>query len=93
MYVFKRCNFPAGRVLGGTSVLNYMLYVRGNKRDYDRWAAEGNYGWSYEEVLPYFKKSEDNQNPYIAQNSNTWLMEIWTTIFHQYVNQRHSLLS
>jgi choline dehydrogenase-like flavoprotein len=49
--------------------MNYMLYVRGNKKDYDRWAAEGNYGWSYEEVLPYFKKSEDNQNPYIAKNS------------------------
>ena len=56
-------------MLGGSSVLNYMLYVRGNKNDYDAWAAAGNTGWSYNEVLPYFKKSEDNRNPYIAKNT------------------------
>jgi choline dehydrogenase-like flavoprotein len=55
----KRCNWPRGKVLGGSSVLNFMLYVRGMKGDYDAWAAAGNSGWSYEEVLPYFKKSED----------------------------------
>lgn len=54
--------------MGGSSVLNYMLYVRGNKRDYDGWAKVGNYGWSFEEVLPYFIKSEDNRNPYLAKN-------------------------
>ncbi|KAL7643298.1 UNVERIFIED_CONTAM: hypothetical protein RMT77_006590 [Armadillidium vulgare] len=64
----KRCQFPRGRVLGGSSTINLMLYVRGNKRDYDGWAAEGNYGWSYEEVLPYFKKSEDNKNLQYARN-------------------------
>ncbi|RXG56606.1 Glucose dehydrogenase [FAD, quinone] [Armadillidium vulgare] len=57
------CGYPRGRILGGTSALNYMLYVRGNKKDYDYWAEEGNYGWSFEDVLSYFKKSEDNQNP------------------------------
>uniref|UniRef100_A0A0P5GQM6 Glucose dehydrogenase (FAD, quinone) n=1 Tax=Daphnia magna TaxID=35525 RepID=A0A0P5GQM6_9CRUS len=64
----ERCNWPRGKVVGGSSVLNYMLYVRGNKRDYDGWAKVGNYGWSFEEVLPYFIKSEDNRNPYLAKN-------------------------
>ncbi len=46
-----------------------MLYIRGNKNDYDSWAALGNTGWSYDEVLPYFIKSEDNRNPYVAANT------------------------
>ncbi len=49
---------PRGKTLGGSSAINGMLYVRGNPLDYDTWAQFGNRGWSYESVLPYFKKSE-----------------------------------
>ncbi|XP_069964262.1 glucose dehydrogenase [FAD, quinone] isoform X1 [Bactrocera oleae] len=68
------CNWPKGRGIGGTSLINFMLYTRGHRKDYDHWAALGNLGWSYDEVLPYFKKSENigitelRKSPYHGRN-------------------------
>ncbi|ENO77187.1 GMC family oxidoreductase [Thauera mechernichensis] len=57
----REIQWPRGKVLGGSSSLNGLLYVRGQREDYDRWAALGNEGWSFDEVLPYFKRSEDQE--------------------------------
>ena len=54
-------NWPRGRVLGGSSAINGLLYVRGQAQDFDVWRQLGNVGWSYEDVLPYFKRSEDQE--------------------------------
>jgi choline dehydrogenase len=54
----RRILFPRGKVLGGSSAINAMLYVRGQSHDYDHWAQKGNPGWSYQDVLPYFRKAE-----------------------------------
>ena len=53
--------YPQGRVLGGGSSINAMIYARGNPKDYDGWAAAGCPGWAYADVLPYFKRPEDNE--------------------------------
>ncbi len=55
----RRSYWPRGKVIGGSGSINAMVYVRGQPRDYDDWKALGNQGWGWDDVLPYFKKSED----------------------------------
>jgi choline dehydrogenase len=57
----RRLYLPRGRMLGGCSSINAMIYIRGNRLDFDAWAAAGADGWGYDDVLPYFKRSEDNE--------------------------------
>ena len=58
----NRCVFlPRGKTYGGSSSINAMVYIRGNRLDYDTWAADGATGWSFDDLLPYFKRAEDNE--------------------------------
>jgi choline dehydrogenase len=57
----RRLYLPRGKVVGGSGSINAMIYIRGNRADYDGWAAGGAEGWGYDDVLPYFKRSEDNE--------------------------------
>ncbi|WP_418129012.1 choline dehydrogenase [Variovorax sp. 375MFSha3.1] len=57
----RRIYWPRGKTLGGSSSINGLIYIRGQREDYDHWAALGNAGWGYDEVLPYFIRSEGNQ--------------------------------
>ncbi len=77
----RRDFHPHGRGLGGGSAINTLNYMRGHRTDYDEWAALGNTGWSYADVLPYFKKSENNQtirDEYHGTEGPVWVEEVRT---------------
>jgi choline dehydrogenase len=57
----RRIHLPRGKALGGSSSINWMVYIRGNRADFDEWREQGCAGWGYDELLPYFKRAEDNQ--------------------------------
>ncbi|KAL1381527.1 hypothetical protein pipiens_013397 [Culex pipiens pipiens] len=63
------CFWPRGKLIGGSGGINVMVYIRGNRRDYDQWEQLGNTGWGWANVLEYFKKSENNVDPKVADAS------------------------
>ncbi|XP_055946235.1 L-sorbose 1-dehydrogenase-like [Argiope bruennichi] len=69
-YPNRQFPVPRGKGVGGSSLINCMLYVRGNKRDYDQWAETGATGWSWKDVYSYFLKSENNTDPEFANNGH-----------------------
>src|SRR5258708_330903 len=79
----RALQWPRGKTLGGTSSINGMLYVRGNPADYDGWAQMGCRGWSYDEVLPFFRKSETyrgNGDPEYRSQGGPLIVEDYRTI-------------
>jgi choline dehydrogenase len=57
----RRISWPRGKVLGGTRSINGLIYIRGQRQDFDYWRQLGNVGWSYDDVLPYFRRSENQE--------------------------------
>ena len=75
----RSISWPRGKTLGGSSSINGMIYIRGQREDYDNWAALGNRGWSYDELLPYFIRNENNNDlsgPYHGNSGAQWVSNI-----------------
>ena len=75
----RQLSWPRGKVLGGTSSINGMVYVRGQREDFDHWQAQGNAGWGYEELLPYFRRAEhkaEGANDFHGDKGPLWVEEV-----------------
>jgi choline dehydrogenase len=72
----RRIYWPRGKTLGGSSSINGLIYIRGQHEDYDHWAALGNAGWSHDDVLPYFVKSEGNQRGSVAWHGGSGPLKV-----------------
>jgi choline dehydrogenase len=80
---------PRGKVLGGSSAINLMIYIRGNRRDYDRWQELGNPGWSYQDMLPYFKKSEQSSRGASEFHGTDGALSVTDSIAPTAISQRY----
>ena len=87
----KLCRWTKGKALGGSSVINAMLHIHGNDRDYDQWAEMGNKGWSYEEILPYFRKSESYNPEFAARLGSKYFGTDGPLRIRKYNYSSHSL--
>ena len=83
----RRVPLPQGRVLGGSSSINGLVYNRGQREDYDEWSALGNRGWSYAEVLPYFKRSERRATGDDSYRGREGLLPVSDIDWHHPVNE------
>ena len=79
--------YPQGRTLGGSTSINAMIYIRGQRADYDRWAALGNEGWGYEDVLPYFRASEHNERLNSRYHGTTGDMNVTQQVQHNQLSK------
>lgn len=78
----RKLYWPRGKVLGGSSSINAMCYCRGHKKDYDLWESSGNHGWSFKDVLPYFKKSENNHRIINEYHGNSGYLNVSDLKYH-----------
>lgn len=83
----RRVPLPQGRVLGGSSAINGLVYNRGQREDYDEWAALGNRGWSYAEVLPYFRRTERREAGDVRYRGRDGLLPVSDIDWHHPVNE------
>jgi choline dehydrogenase len=84
----RRMYWPRGKVLGGSSSINAMCYTRGQREDYDQWAELGNAGWSYQDVLPYFKKAENCERGASEYHGVGGPLNVQDLIYHNVLSER-----